>query len=109
MGLTPTGLSVFLLWEAVRDPQTDYRVSIQVRDLNGLVVLQNDSQPRQGNYPTSVWSPGERVTDTYLLDVSQIPSGDYEVYVGLLATDGTRLVSTDHKDAIFIGRLNLNP
>ena len=61
---------MLLLWEAVEDPRVDYGVLIQVRSTSGAVVLQHLGQPYDGAYPTSIWSPGERVPDQYTLDIS---------------------------------------
>ncbi len=109
VGRRETGLEVLLLWRAIHAPMTDYRVLIQVRDPNGSIAAQQAVQPYGGAYPTSVWSAGEQVTDSVLLDVSAVPSGDYDVYVGLLNPDDSRILTLDGKDAVFIGRVNIAP
>jgi hypothetical protein len=58
-------------------------------DSAGALVTQHDSQPRGGQYPTSIWSPGEVVEDTLEVPVSP---GTYQVFVGLYQWDtGARL------------------
>lgn len=102
------GLEVLLLWEAISQPVGDYRIVIQVRDLAGAVVAQTAVEPHNGIYPTSVWSAGEQVPDSYLLDISGLAPSDYEVYVGLLNADDSRILTLDGRDAAFIGRFNIS-
>lgn len=104
---TEQGLEVLLLWEAVHNPQTDYRVLVQLRDLSGAVVAQDEFEPHEGSYPTSIWSAGEQVPDAYLLDISSIPPGSYQVYIGLLNPDNTRILTLDGRDAMFVGQIDV--
>jgi hypothetical protein len=107
VGRRAEGLEVFLLWQAERAIAADYHEVIQVRGADGAVIASQDVQPHNGAYPTSVWSPGEQVTDTILLPVSQIPPGDYQVYVSLITPDGGQVRTTTGQDAIFIGQVNI--
>lgn len=109
LGHKPEGLEILLLWEAVRPAPVDYRVAIQLRDDNGTVVFSTERDPLDGNYPTSFWSSGEQVTDTHLLDIAAIPPGDFGVYIGLVNPDGSRILTLDGKDSVFIGRVNNEP
>jgi len=108
VGLRPEGLQVFLLWEANHAIAADYHIDVQVHDGNGAVVASQDVEPHNGAYPTSVWSPGEQVTDTIVLPVGQIPSGEYDVYVGLSTLDGAAVRTSDGKDAVFVGHISLS-
>jgi hypothetical protein len=105
---TEAGLEVLLMWQAVREPQADYRVLIQIRDPQGVVVAQLETEPHSGIYPTSIWSAGEQVPDTYLLDVSAVPAGDYEAYVGLIGPDGRRLLTLEGQDMVRLGHVSIN-
>lgn len=106
---TENGLELLLLWEAVHIPQADYRVFVHVRDQDGAVITQNEFEPHNGSYPTSIWSVGEQVPDVYLLDISDVPPGDYQVYIGLLDPDDTRILALDGRDALFVGQVNVMP
>lgn len=106
---TPEGLDVLLLWQAAEDPKADYKVLIQVRDVIGNIVSQVETPPANGSYPTSVWSKGEQVPDTYRVEISALPPGDYEVYAGLIDPDGARLLTLNGQDAVLIGRLTIAP
>jgi hypothetical protein len=67
----------------------DYTVFVHVRDAAGQIVAQADRQPRAGAYPTSLWAPGEFVTDDFTF---ALPSGNYSLSVGLYeAETGQRL------------------
>jgi hypothetical protein len=105
---TPEGLEVLLVWQALQAPIADYRVVLQVRDAQGAIVEQREAEPHDGAYPTSVWADGEEVADSYLIDDSGLPPGEYEVYVGLLDPDGSRLITVDGRDAVVIGVVSID-
>ncbi len=101
------GLEVLLLWEATRALHADYRVLVQVRDAQGVVVAQTEAEPYDGAYPTSVWSAGERVTDVRHLETKGLVAGEYMVYVGLIDPDGRRLLTPQGQDAVLLGRVTI--
>lgn len=101
------GLEVLLLWEAVRAPHADYRVLVQVRDAQGVVVAHTEAEPYDGAYPTSVWSAGERVTDVRHLETGNLAAGEYTVYVGLIDPDGRRLLTPQGQDAVLLGQITI--
>jgi hypothetical protein len=76
------------------DPlNVDYSAFVHVRDANDQIIAQHDGQPRNGSYPTSVWSKGEVVPDRHavLIPVEAAP-GTYVVVVGLYnPADNARL------------------
>ena len=98
-----------LLWEAVRAPQADYRVFVQVRDARGRVMIYREAEPRGGSYPSSAWAEGERVADTYTVDSASLPAGVYQVYAGLIDPDGKRLLTVDGRSEVLVGQLNTAP
>lgn len=106
---TPESLEVLLLWQAASKPVADYKILIQVRDPAGAIVAQTETEPYNGAYPTSAWSQGEQVPDTYVIPTVGLPAGDYQVFIGLIAPDGVRLRTTEGLDVIFIGRLTIQP
>lgn len=106
---TGQGLEVLILWEAAHAPQADYRVFVQVRDLSGTIIVHGEFEPHGGSYPTSIWSADEQVPDAYLLDISSATPGTYQVYVGLLNPDNTRILALDGRDAVFVGQIDVTP
>ena len=75
------GLKLILFWRATALPSVDYTTFIHVVDSDDQIVAQLDRQPRGGQYPTSIWSTGEQVTDE--LTIAAIPEGVYSLYVGM--------------------------
>jgi hypothetical protein len=60
-----------------------------------------DRPPLNGDYPTSLWDPGEVVLDEIVVHLpAELPGAEYTVQVGLYNfADGTRLAvpgSTDN-------------
>ena len=77
-------LPLTLYWEALSAPDRDYTVFIHVLDESGKVWAQQDAQPAQGSYPTSLWEKGEVVEDRHDIPLpADLPSGRYRVAMGL--------------------------
>ena len=55
--------SITLHWRALKETDVDYTLFVHVLDASGRIIAQNDSQPRNGSYPTSLWVKGEYVSD----------------------------------------------
>jgi 4-amino-4-deoxy-L-arabinose transferase-like glycosyltransferase len=90
----PEGLlTVSLLWEATAEPEEGWHVFVHLLDAEGGLLAQHDGVPRQGEYPTWAWQPGERVWDAHTLDVPPgWQAGADALQVGLYRLeDGTRL------------------
>ena len=74
-----------------------------------------DGPPVGGNYPTSLWSPGEVVEDVHLLDIADVPPGEYDLRIGLYnPTSGERLPAFGPDGplqdyAVIIGELEVQP
>ena len=59
---------------------------------SGEIVAQADVIPRGWTYPTNWWERGEVVEDKVVLSLKEVPSGEYELYVGWYDMDtGQRL------------------
>lgn len=86
-------LDVALHWRVTGRLDDDYTVFLQLLDAGGAIVGQGDSPPMGGDYPTSLWAPGEALMDHHRLRVrDDAPAGTCRIIVGLynLAT-GQRL------------------
>jgi hypothetical protein len=108
-------LAVTLYWQSPASMQENYTVFVHVLGANDLIIGQRDMYPGQGNYPTSLWSPGDIVRDTYIVPVSTVamtPS-EAQLEVGLYRLDtGERLQALDSTgarlgDSLRFGRLVL--
>jgi hypothetical protein len=107
LDVEPGQVSLLLAWEAVDHPDADYTVFVHLRDSEGQNVAQVDTEPYGGVYPTGIWEPGEVVPDTYQIDVSGLPPGEYGLYVGLYTVDGGRLLTANDEDSIYLETLAL--
>jgi hypothetical protein len=82
-----------LYWRALDEMDTDYTVFSHVLGPDGSTVAQQDNPPVRGTYPTTLWLPGEIITDPYDIVLSaDLPPGDYPIEVGFyVAESGLRL------------------
>ncbi|MFQ6014044.1 MAG: PA14 domain-containing protein [Anaerolineae bacterium] len=77
-------LSVTLYWQAQERVEEDYTVFVHLVGGDDQIWAQNDSPPRNGNYPTSVWDTGELIKDEHQLIVdAEAPPGQYRIMVGM--------------------------
>ena len=77
-------LEYSLLWESLSQPELDYTVFNHLLDEHGELVAGYDSQPVNGSYPTSIWSPGERILDRRHLPIpAALKPGRYRLAIGL--------------------------
>ncbi|MCB0168188.1 MAG: glycosyltransferase family 39 protein, partial [Anaerolineae bacterium] len=73
-----------LNWQAESHFEADYTVFIQAWNAaTGDYATGFDGPPVQGNYPTSLWSPGEIIVDAHRLDPSVLSPGTYDLIAGL--------------------------
>lgn len=104
---TEAGIEVLLMWEANGPPTVDYRVFVQLRDAAGAVIETVVMEPYDGAYPTSIWSAGEQVAETYILN-GGLPPGTYQVYIGLLDPADERVLTLDGRDAVLVAPLAIS-
>jgi hypothetical protein len=91
-------LAVRLIWRASRPLDAAYTVFVHLLDDSGRLVAQQDNMPRQGELPTTCWSPGELVEDGYHLALDPaLPAGRYTVRAGLYRLDWLLAGNPDHR------------
>ena len=90
-------LWVTLYWEATAVPPEDYTVFVHLLDESGTLRGQGDGPPMNGDYPTSLWEPGEIIADERAVTVyADAPPGRYRLAAGLYRlADGSRLPVRD--------------
>ena len=83
-------LDVTLFWQAAEAIPDDYDVSIQLIDMVDLRKAgQRDGQPGCNQYPTSMWIPGDLISDRYRVPVADdAVAGDYTLLVTVYSGDG---------------------
>ena len=97
----PGGLQVRLIWAAGERPGGEYHVFAQAFDESGVVIVQSDGVPADGQYPTSWWRPGDFVEDVRVLALD--PAAQPKLIIGLYnPVSGERLKLTSGADSIEI-------
>jgi hypothetical protein len=80
----PESLHITLYWKALRCPSESYKIFFHLIDeKSGALVAQRDYVPRDWQYPTNLWEPGEYVDDRLTIDLSAVPPGTYRLKVGI--------------------------
>ena len=60
-------LTVRLVWQPLAPLPADYTTFVHLLDEEGNLLAQQDSQPWDGRYPTTLWPVGETVAETKVL------------------------------------------
>ncbi len=97
-------VALTLYWQALREMDESYTVFVHFVDGNGAVRGQQDGEPMNSTYPTTLWQPGEFVTDVHTVPVPpDLPPGEYTLEVGLyLAETGARLPVAGDDDHVIL-------
>jgi hypothetical protein len=75
---------VNLRWQVVDPPQRELTTFIHLGDPSQPPLVQGDSPPLAGHYPTQLWAAGEVFSDSYRLDLpADLVDGRYPIQVGL--------------------------
>ena len=85
-----------LHWSCLAPMDRDYVVFVHLLAGEGSLVTQADGPPIGGDYPTSFWSPGDKIADQHVLNIKDLPPGTYGLQVGMyLLETGQRMPVTD--------------
>lgn len=103
-------LHLTLYWRALAEMGTSYTVFTHLLDGANQIRGQQDNPPVGGSYPTTMWAPGEVVTDEYALVVdADAPLGEHVLEIGLyVAETGQRLPVLDEARQIIGDRILLS-
>ena len=97
VSLAPGGFPVTLSWRVLAEMDEDYTVFLHLLDAHGVLIGQGDGPPFSGDYPTSSWSRGEELADTYLVlpaegaSAPDVPAGAYLLVGFYRPEDGARV------------------
>ncbi|MBN1812976.1 MAG: glycosyltransferase family 39 protein [Anaerolineae bacterium] len=77
-------ITLTLHWQAWETPSADYQVFVHLVGADPEPVAQGDGPPLMGDYPTSVWAPGEVIVDPHSIVLpADVPLGQYRLLVGM--------------------------
>lgn len=99
----PPHLPVTFHWRAIRPTERPYTVFLQLLNERGEVAAGWDRQPFHKLYPTTLWSPGEIVVDTFRLPLPPegLPPGAYRLISGFYDFEtGQRLLLAGGSDFV---------
>ncbi|MDE3074232.1 MAG: hypothetical protein KGJ86_02285 [Chloroflexota bacterium] len=75
-----------LLWRDLQPMRVDYTVFVHAIAPSGALLAQHDSQPDDGRFPTSLWQPGDTLSDPIPLAIptgASLQVGLYDLRTGL--------------------------
>jgi len=80
--------SVSLHWQPLRPLDSDYTTFVHLVNADGRVIGASDHWPGGVYYPTSLWKPGETLSDTHTLKLApDLGRPPYALEVGLYTGD----------------------
>jgi serine/threonine-protein kinase len=90
-------LALTLEWRALAAMGTPYVVFVHLARADGSILAQQDTEPRNGSYPTTQWQVGEQVRDAYTFFIpADTAPGTYWIKAGMYAPpSGPRLPVID--------------
>ncbi len=83
-------LNVRLVWETLAPLPADYTTFVHVLDGAGNLIAQQDSQPWDGRYPTTLWQVGETVAEIKTIPLPPA-TADYTLAIGAYVVGGELL------------------
>jgi hypothetical protein len=105
-------LPVTFYWQVQQPTDQPMTVFLQLLGEDGTLMVGWDGQPFNGLYPTNLWSPGERVIDTFTLPLPAegLPPGEYRLISGFYDFEtGQRLPLAGGGDFAEITRFTYTP
>lgn len=99
------GLTITLYWQPQSQINTNLRYFVHVIDTDTRIIAIQDGIPLNWTRPTTGWSPGEVLTDTFTLTV---PPGDYLLRIGWYdPLTNTRVTLPDGSDTAVLGAMEV--
>jgi hypothetical protein len=77
-------ITLTLHWEARETVSAEYQVFVHLLGDGPEPVAQGDGPPLMGDYPTTMWAPGETIADPHPIALpADLPLGRYRLLVGM--------------------------
>ena len=74
-------MHITVWWESLAPLTVDYTVFMHLFDAAGNTVANADAPPLSGGFPTTLWQPGDVISDTYTLPLLD-PDANYTLRLG---------------------------
>ncbi len=106
-------IKLTLYWECLSEMERDYTVFTHLLNGREEIVAQDDGQPVDGYYPTSLWGRGEVIRDEHTFHLGEdVAEGEYQIEVGMyILESGQRLPIVEGGeiigDSIPLGRVRV--
>lgn len=106
-------ITIWLYWDAIQQSDTSYTVFVHlVGDVNSAtgspLWAQDDHLPQYGRITTDLWATDTLYRDIYDLDLADVASGSYDIYVGFYdPATNARVLTNENADAYRIGTITL--
>ncbi|MBC8170276.1 MAG: hypothetical protein H7X77_01330, partial [Anaerolineae bacterium] len=78
-----TDTALQLTWGVEHPPARGLKTFVHIIDANGEIAAQVDVTTGGDNYPAWAWNAGEKILDTILLPLDQLPAGTYRILLGV--------------------------
>lgn len=90
-------LDISLYWQVEAQPPGNYLLFVHLMDSAGTMVAQRDTHPGLGNFPSSLWRPGDRFVDHVRVPIPETAYAPEtaSLSIGLYAPDSYRLAVSD--------------
>jgi hypothetical protein len=86
-------LHLDLYWRAIRAPQADWQLALQLLDSKGNILITQQAKPASVDYPTTSWEIGEVVRGQYdIFILSEAPRGSYRLKGQLTRLPGSEVL-----------------
>jgi hypothetical protein len=101
-------INVELAWGAQGNFDRDYVIFLHFIPAGDVVPLrQADGEPLGGRYPTHFWQEGDVILETRILQMADVPAGDYEIKVGLYDPASGGRLQGPTGDHVFLGNVTI--
>jgi uncharacterized membrane protein len=103
-------LQVEMVWRSLRPMNESYTVFVHLIDSSGKIWSQTDSIPGGGLLPTTAWTPGEYIQESYAIPVgADAPQQGLRLEIGLYqGATGQRLEVLDSQGQPYDNRILVN-
>lgn len=103
-------LNLALAWRADATPSVNYKVTVQLLDADGVLVVQRDAEPAAYQRPTITWTPGEIIHDRHaLLIPNDLTPAQYRLMIGFYNPNnpGERLTVNEDGDLLLLADISV--